>query len=109
MFDLTEDERKVLFFLSAVFLFGIALSFILKQAGPAKAYGNFSAGVGKVNVNKADKKLLMSISGIGEKLALRIIEYRDRNGGFDSLEELKEVKGITGLRFSKISGCLSVE
>jgi competence ComEA-like helix-hairpin-helix protein len=51
----------------------------------------------------------MSISGIGEKLALRIIEYRDRNGGFDSLEELKEVKGITGLRFSKISGCLSVE
>ena len=60
-------------------------------------------------MNKADKKLLMSISGIGEKLALRIIEYRDRNDGFDSLEELKEVKGITGLRFSKISGCLSVE
>ncbi len=36
----------------------------------------------------------MAIKGLGEVLAQRIIDYRERYGGFDSLEELMEVDGI---------------
>ena len=51
---------------------------------------------GKINLNTAGKEELMSIKGLGEILAERILDYRERHGGFDSLEELMEVDGIGG-------------
>ncbi len=47
-----------------------------------------------ININRADADMLMMLDGIGEVIAGRIIEYREQNGAFDSLEELLEVKGI---------------
>ena len=43
----------------------------------------------------------MELDGIGETLASRIIEYREQHGGFDSVEELMEVKGIGEKRFER--------
>ena len=48
----------------------------------------------KVNLNTATKEQLMTISGIGEKTAENIIAYRDRIGGFTSIDQLLEVSGI---------------
>ena len=53
-----------------------------------------SAGAYRVNLNTADRKTLMTLSGIGEVLADRIIEWREAHGGFSRVEELTEVKGI---------------
>ncbi len=47
-----------------------------------------------MNVNKASKEELMSISGIGEKKAEAIIKYRKKYGKFKSIDDLKNVKGI---------------
>ena len=47
-----------------------------------------------VNINTADKDLLMQITGIGEKRAEAIIDYRDNNGRFKSVDELTRVRGI---------------
>lgn len=109
MFNLTHDERKVIIFLSAVFLLGLGINFMIKEFIPTKTLVYFSDKLGKVNLNTADKKLLMSISGVGEKLSQRIIEFRDNQGGFSNLEELKDIKGITEAKFSKIKDYLIVE
>jgi competence protein ComEA len=61
----------------------------------------FSAGaadgpklVGVVNVNTASVEELQLLPGIGEARARALVEARKRRGGFGSLDELKEVKGI---------------
>ena len=48
----------------------------------------------KVNINKATITELTQLPGVGESLAKRIIEYRNINGKFKSIEDLKNVSGI---------------
>ncbi|RGO24240.1 ComEA family DNA-binding protein [Dorea sp. OM02-2LB] len=57
---------------------------------------------GKVNINRADKAELMTLTGIGETKAEAILSYRETNRGFQSLEELKQVEGIKDGTFQKI-------
>ena len=102
MFNLTQEERKVILFLAAVALLGLGADFLAKKFGRVKSVACFGQNLGKVNLNAADKKMLMGISGIGEKLAQRIIEYREARVSFSSLEQLKEVKGITDSKYAKI-------
>lgn len=47
-----------------------------------------------ININKADEEELMRLPGVGEVIAKRICETRKELGGFHSVEELKNVKGI---------------
>ena len=55
-----------------------------------------SAYAGQVDINKADVKTLSSqLNGIGERKAQAIIDYRNTNGAFKSIEELSRVKGIS--------------
>jgi len=58
--------------------------------------------VGKVNINKADERELVSLPMIGPALAKRIIEYRSKNGPFRNLSDLKKVKGIGEKQINKI-------
>ena len=53
-------------------------------------------------INRASVEDLGRLPGIGPKLAERIIAYREARGGFASLEQLMEVKGIKEKTFSKI-------
>ena len=50
--------------------------------------------MGLVNINTASMEQLMTLDGIGESYAERIIEFREKNGPFQSPEDLLKVKGI---------------
>jgi len=47
-----------------------------------------------VNINTANKEMLMSIKGVGERRAEAIIEYRDKHGPFTTIDQLAEIRGI---------------
>ena len=61
-----------------------------------------------ININIATADELMSLPGIGEVIASRIIEYREQNGGFDNIEEIKEVSGIGDAKFEAIKDLITV-
>ena len=62
----------------------------------------------QVNINTADKKELMTLEGIGAKKAEAIIEYRSTSK-FNSIEDLKKVKGIGDKLFDKIKTSITVD
>lgn len=61
-----------------------------------------TAKTGKISLNNATLEELMTLTGIGEAKAKNIIEYREKNGGFKEVEELKKVTGIGDALFDKV-------
>lgn len=57
----------------------------------------------KFDLNKADTAQLKGIYGVGEKLSLRIVKYRDKLGGFLHLKQLKEVYGLDSVTINRIA------
>lgn len=53
-----------------------------------------------VNVNTADVEKLSTLKGIGPALAQRIIDYREQNGAFKTIDEIKNVRGIGEKKFA---------
>lgn len=56
----------------------------------------------KVNINTAGVEELDTLSGIGEVLAGRIVEYREQNGSFKEIQEIMNVRGIGNKIFEDI-------
>lgn len=65
-------------------------------------------GEGRININTADAALLQTLPGIGEVTAERIIRYRQENGPFSSIEELKDVPGIGESVLNGLRGKITV-
>ena len=63
----------------------------------------------KININTAPVEELMQLSGVGQAYARRIIEYRETQGLFSHIEELKNVKGIGEKIFEKNKNRITVE
>ena len=63
---------------------------------------------GIININSASLSQLDSLSGIGPTYAQRIIDYRTQNGGFKSIEEIKNVKGIGDKTFEKFKDQITI-
>ena len=71
---------------------------------------NFSASSSGdlVNINTADAEHLATLKGIGPALAQRIIEYREQNGTFKSIDEIKNVRGIGQKKFDAFKDKITI-
>lgn len=66
------------------------------------------SAIAGVELNTATFEELESLHGVGPVRALEIIKYREQNGGFKSIDELKNIKGIGDASFEAIKKDLSV-
>ncbi|GAB3862405.1 helix-hairpin-helix domain-containing protein [Dactylosporangium cerinum] len=76
--------------------------------GGAPAVPGGGVGGGPVNLNTATVTELQTLPGIGEVLAQRIVEYRDRHGGFRAVTDLRQVEGIGDAKFQQLKDKVTV-
>lgn len=75
---------------------------------PGGAIGTPGAGHGKININTADAMTLELLPRVGPALAARIIQWRDANGRFRSIEDLMSVSGIGEKTFAGLRDLVTV-
>ncbi len=63
----------------------------------------------KININKASQSELETIPGIGPSTALKIINYRNENGKFNSIEDIKKVSGIGNAKYEKMKEYITIK
>ena len=109
----TEIKRVLGVFVLTAFFFG-GLSAVAAEkvlAGQPKAtlqlQGQTQPPV-VVNVNKASTEELIKVRGIGPVMAKRIIEHRDKNGSFKSIDDLTQVQGMGGNKLQRIKDQVTV-
>ncbi len=73
-----------------------------------KSYTKKEVFTGKVNINTAGKSELKKLSGIGDAIAQRIIDYRTKNGAFKTIEEIKNVNGIGDAKFNAVKDNIEI-
>ena len=79
------------------------------QAGASDSAGASGGQSDKVNLNTATEAELQTISGIGQKRASDIIAYRESNGRFKSVDDLKKVSGIGDKTLEKLKEYVTVD
>lgn len=62
-----------------------------------------------VDINAVDSTILLELPQVGSYIASRIVSYRERLGGFVSLDQLREVKGVDSSRYAAITPYLRLE
>ncbi|HMA59295.1 MAG TPA: glycogen synthase GlgA [Halanaerobiales bacterium] len=63
---------------------------------------------GKVDINKANIKELITLNGIGKSYANRIVDYRNKKGEFKAKKELMNIKGIGESKYNKIKNKIRI-
>ena len=72
---------------------------VAKPGRPARVVT--APGEAPVNINAADVKELMTLSGVGRKVAQRIVAYREAKGPFKRADDVKKVEGVSDAVWEK--------
>jgi competence protein ComEA len=99
--------RRLLILTLASWMVAAPLS-VHAQPATTDAAPKAAASSAVINLNTATAPQLETLPGIGPKMAVRIVEYRQKNGSFKKIEELMNVKGIGEKAFLKLKSRLTV-
>jgi competence protein ComEA len=77
-----------------------------KAARPARVVA--VPGEARVNINSADVKELMTLTGVGRKVARSIVAYRDAHGPFKKADDIRKVDGVTDALWEKNRGRIAI-
>ena len=80
---------------------------VSSPSGPSVSSPSSQKG-DKVNINTATAEELDTLPGVGPSIAQRIIDYRTTHGPFQSIEDIKEVKGIGDATFEELKDKITV-
>lgn len=78
------------------------------ESAVSEISGDGTSGGDLVNINTADTTMLQTLSGIGEKRAADIINYRETNGLFETVDDLDQVSGIGEKTMEKLRPLITV-
>lgn len=84
-----------------------AEAYSLQDQGLESNAGTADTG-GKININTAGKEELMTLPGIGESKAEKILRYREDHGAFRSIEDVMQIEGIKEGVFNKIKEKITI-
>ncbi len=101
MFYLTPQERRFVVGIMIVFIIGDVVQ-VLFRGDSKPMHKARSVRQIKININTARVEQFQMLPGIGAVLASRIVDYRQKNGPFQALEDLRKVKGLHAKRFAHI-------
>ncbi len=105
MFNLTKEERIVLIYFGAILILGTGINYACKRSPILKDAINFlnsNRVYSKIDINHASIEELIKIPRIGPATAKRIISFREENGDFKNLKQLKSIHGIGDSTYSTI-------
>ena len=86
---------------------GLGVATSAAQGSPRTPAAEASAS-SRVNLNTASVTQLETLPGIGRATAERILEYREKNGGFKKVEDLMNVRGVGEKSFLKLKALVMV-
>ncbi len=89
-------------------ILGLGVATTRAQATASTALQPPAAATTVVNLNTATAAQLETLPGIGKATAERILEYRQKNGGFKKVEELMNVRGVGEKSFLKLKTLIMV-
>lgn len=108
-----QKSRSLIFVLGLIFVVSaFAISLLPKTYENLKSNCSDTLPLSvhiPININEADIDTLCLLDGIGEKTAQNIIDYREENGGFETKEELMDIKGIGEKTFDAIKNYIDVK
>ena len=96
--------RMMMAAIAAIALSAPALSAQSKAPAPKPA----ATAAAPVNLNTATAEQLATIPGVGPRMAERIIDYRQKNGGFKKIEDLMNVSGVGEKSFLKMKPLITI-
>jgi competence protein ComEA len=79
-----------------------------QDGSPARRSSSPAPAPASINLNTATAAQLDALPGVGKAMAERIVEYRQKNGGFKKIEDLMNVRGIGEKNFLKLKPYITV-